>query len=315
MANLVEIHNSFRAMNTDASVFLCVPLGMKKNGEKALERVQSFFHKAETTMSRFRADSELTRLNLSAGARFKASSRLFEVVEKSLEAARDTGGVFDPTILSSLMAAGYDRSFEKINELVKVATFTAAAEKCRWQDIRLDAASRSVTLPPGCGIDLGGIGKGWAVDQVCAILDPFGNYAIDAGGDIRVRGTRADCLPWSIGVADPLDNGLNLMVVELRQGAICTSTITRRKWQSAGKSRHHLIDPSSGEPAQSGVISATVMAESAVRAEVTAKTALILGPEAGLRWIESRPGVYGLLVLEDKTILYSTGFKEHAHVA
>jgi FAD:protein FMN transferase len=315
VANLVELSLSFRVMNTDANIFLCVPPGMKKNGEKALGRVKSLFQKAEATMSRFREDSELTRLNLSAGSPFKASPILFEVIDKSLEAARDTKGVFDPTILSSLLEAGYDRSFEKMNEPADDTLPIVPGTKCKWSDIRLDAASRSITLPPGCGIDLGGIGKGWTVDQACSILEPFGNYAIDAGGDIRVQGTRADCLPWNIGVADPCDNSRNLMMVELRGGAICTSTITRRKWESAGKAQHHLIDPASGEPAWSGVISATVMAESAAGAEVTAKTALILGPEAGLKWIEKQPGAYGLLVLEDMQILYSQGFKEHAHVA
>jgi FAD:protein FMN transferase len=302
-------------MNTDAKIFLCVPPGMKKTGEKALKRTQLLFEKAEETMSRFNADSELTRLNLSAGFPFKASPRLFDVVGESLEAARATGGVFDPTILPNLMASGYDRSFEKMSGRIDEPRPNVTGTKCRWQDIQLDAASSSVYLPAGCGIDLGGIGKGWTVDKVSNILGTFPNFAIDAGGDIRVKGTKADGLPWNIGVADPLDISRNLMVVELTDGAICTSTTSRRKWESAGKIKHHLIDPRSGEPARSGVISATVIAESATRAEVIAKTALILGPEDGLLFIESQPGAFGLLVLVDKSILYSAGFKEHAHVA
>jgi FAD:protein FMN transferase len=302
-------------MNTDAKIFLCVPPGMKKTGEKALKRTQLLFEKAEETLTRFSADSELTRLNLSAGAPFRVTPRLFDVVGESLEAARATGGVFDPTILPNLVASGYDRSFEKISGRIDEPRPIIPGTKCRWQNIQLDAASSSVYLPAGCGIDLGGIGKGWTVDKVSSVLGTFANFAIDAGGDIRVKGTKADGLPWNIGVADPLDISRNLMVVELTGGAICTSTTSRRKWESAGKIQHHLIDPRSGEPARSGVISATVIAESAARAEVIAKTALILGPEAGLLFIESQPGAFGLLVLEDKCILYSAGFKERAHVA
>ena len=315
MEQLLEVTSSFRIMNTDVQTILCVSPGMEKTAERAIKMIQLLFRQAEDTMSRFSGDSELTRLNLSAGFPFKASPRLFDVVGESLEAARATGGVFDPTILPSLVASGYDRSFEKLSGYTGIPGPNIPGLKSRWQDIRLDALSSSINLPVGCSIDLGGIGKGWTVDRAFGLLGTFANFALDAGGDIRVQGTTAYGLPWDIGVADPLIPGRNLLVVELYGGALCTSTTTRRTWESAGKIQHHLIDPVSGEPARSGVISATVLAGSATRAEIIAKAALILGPVAGLRFIESQPGAFGLLVLEDKQVLYSAGFKEHAHVA
>jgi FAD:protein FMN transferase len=314
-ANMVEVKSVFRVMNTDVQIILCVMQGMKKTAERVLKKTELLFRQAEATMSRFNADSELTRLNASSGAPFKASPRLFEVVAESLEAARTTGGVFDPTILSRLAASGYDRSFETIGGHTDSSGLNNPGINCRWQDILLDARSSSVYLPQGCSIDLGGIGKGWTVDMACIALGEFANFAVDAGGDIRVRGTRADGSPWDIGVADPLVPGSNITAVKLNDGAICTSTTTRRKWQSGGETKHHLIDPRSGKPSCSGVISATVIADSATRAEVIAKTALILGPEAGRQFIESQTGAFGLLVLEDKQLVYSTGFKEHAHAA
>jgi FAD:protein FMN transferase len=310
---LTEISSSFRSMNTGIEAVLCVPPGLIESGESALKRTQLLFKYAEETLSRFNPGSELSRLNLSAGSWVKASPLLFSIIRESLKAARITGGIFDPTILPSLLASGYDRSFEILPCRMETPQFSFPATKCLWQDIKLDAGSSSVYLPAGCSIDLGGIGKGWTVDKACCGLEDFDNFAVDAGGDIRIKGNKADGSPWNIGVADPFIDCQNLTVVELYEAAICTSTTTRRKWEIGGISQHHIIDPRFGEPSRSGVISATVIAGSAARAEIIAKTALILGPEAGLRFIESQSGASGLLVLEDKQVRYSAGFKELAH--
>jgi thiamine biosynthesis lipoprotein len=312
---ILEISRPFRSMNTDVEVILCVPPDLKMPGERALKGTQILFEKTEEILSRFNPQSELWRLNSSAGFPFRTSPLLFEIIEESLQAARSTGGTFDPTILPDLLASGYDRTFEQLAGRICFSRPDTPGTKCRWQDIRLDSGSSSVYLPAGCTIDLGGIGKGWTVDRACSGLGHFDNFAIDAGGDIRVKGRKADGLPWNIGVADPFAEGRDLMMVELFGGAICTSTTTRRKWQVAGITHHHLIDPRSGEPSRSGVVSATVIAGSAARAEIIAKAALILGPEAGLRFIESQSGASGLLVLEDKRVLYSAGFKELVYAA
>jgi thiamine biosynthesis lipoprotein len=310
LAKLIEISSSFRAMNTDVQIILCVPLGQKKRGERALKRTQQLFKQAEETLSRFNPKSELTCLNSSAGSQFKASPLLFAVIEESLKAARATGGIFDPTILPGLLASGYNQSFEKLAEPTHAAPPNIPGTKCRWQDIILYPGSSSVYLPAGCSIDLGGIGKGWTVDKASNGLEDIDNFVIDAGGDIRGKGRKADGLPWTVGVADPFVEGRILTVVELQEGAICTSTSIRRKWELNGKLQHHLIDPRSGEPSRSGVVSATIIAGSAVRAEIISKTALILGAEDGLRFIESQPNASGLLVLEDKQLRYSKCFKE-----
>jgi FAD:protein FMN transferase len=301
-------------MNTAVEVLLCVSAETREAAEKALNGTEWIFRQSEESLSRFRPASELARLNSAAGQWFKASPLLFEVTAESLAAARLSGGIFDPTILPDLLACGYDRSFEELSDRVEAPCFNISRKRCRWQDIRLDAAASSVYLPAGCGLDLGGIAKGWTVDTASRGLEDYTDYAIDAGGDIRVKGRKADGTAWDIGIADPFVADRDLRVVDLPGGAICTSTTTRRQWKAAGRSRHHLIDPRSGQPSSSGVVSATVLAESAARAEVIAKAALILGAEAGLRFIESQPGAAGLLVLEDKQVLTTTGFKEPAYV-
>lgn len=314
MEKLQELTSSFRSMNTDVQIIIYVPPELVQAGENALKSTQLLFKYAEETLSRFSPESELTRLNLSAGSPFKASPLLFNVMRESLNAARTTEGIFDPTILPSLLASGYDRSFEMMPWRTETPQYNIQG-KCRWQDIELDARSSSIYLPPGCCIDLGGIGKGWTVDMAFHSLGDFDNFVIDAGGDIRVKGTKADGSPWDIGIADPFNEGNCLTTVELPEGAICTSTTARRKWEVSGNQQHHLIDPRSGSPSQSGVISATIIADSASHAEIISKTALILGPEEGLRFMEIQPGVSGLLVLENTLVFYSTNFKELAHAS
>ncbi len=310
MYKIIEVTHQFRAMNTDIETIICMPDGEYESGKKLLKQAESMFRLIENILSRFNEDSELSLLNASAGSPFKANSVLFDVVKAALEAAKQTGGAFDPTLLDYLKAAGYDRSFEDSALPRKTPVPELPSKRFRWQNIRLDPASSTIYMPPGCHLDLGGIGKGWAVDQISDILKYSPGYAIDAGGDIRVGGRQASGEPWTIGIADPFQENLNIETVELRTGSICTSTSQRRKWQIGGLWQHHIIDPSTGRPTQSEVVSASVLAPSAVQAETLAKAAIILGPREGLELLEKQPGVSGLLVFQAGRLLTSDGFPE-----
>jgi len=301
-------------MNTSIEAILCVADNEREIAERALDRVEQWFNEVQTTLSRFDPKSELSRLNSAAGASFPASPMLFKVVSASLEAARMTDGIFDPTILPDLLTAGYDRSFEKMTGQPGLSNNHVSPRKT-WRDIKLESKYSSIFLPKGCSLDLGGIGKGWAVDQASRMLELFSNYAVDAGGDIRVKGKQADGFPWTIGIEDPFSEGTDLTAIEMVQGAVCTSSSNRRKWGWGGTSQHHIIDPRSGEPSQSDVTSATVIADSAAKAEIIAKTVLILGSKNSLGFIRNQPGTQALLVLKDHRLLRSTGFKERPYVA
>jgi thiamine biosynthesis lipoprotein len=313
MFGLVEITRSFTAMNTNVEAVVCVPSGGEKQAENALLLVQDIFTSVEAALSRFIPDSEISRLNRSAGQPFQASSLLFTVMTLAKAAAETTGGIFDPTILPFLMAAGYDRSFE---QLVTQSILPVLEIKSRytWRDIILDAAASTITIPAGAGVDLGGIAKGWTVDYAGQKLKDFSGFAIDAGGDILLGGKRADGSLWPIGVVDPFNLQENLTVLELSDCAICTSTTTRRRWRLDGFSGHHLIDPRHGKPADSAVVSVTVIADSAARAEVIAKTALILGPDEGMQFIHSQTGAQGIIVLNNGVLLRSEETREAGYV-
>jgi thiamine biosynthesis lipoprotein len=258
----------------------------------------------EQCLSRFRWDSELSRLNREAGRWTPVSTTLWAVLMHALWGARESNGIFTPTVLAALEAAGYDRSFERLGE-APIATHDVSI-KHSWRDIEMDASRRSVRAPAGLHLDLGGVAKGWAAQEAARALSPFGPACVDAGGDIVVRGG-----PLPVGIADPSAPDQALAVVAVVDGAVATSGRDYRRWQAAGGGlQHHIIDPRTLKPAITDVVCASVIAPDAVSAEVGAKVALILGSERGLNWIEWR-GWAALLVLQDGTARQSSRFGQH----
>jgi thiamine biosynthesis lipoprotein len=292
----------FRAMGCQMLAVVDTP------GQPALERLNAapgWFAEWEQHLSRFRPDSELARLN-GAGRPMRVSAVLWQVLQAALEAARQSDGLVRPTLLGALEAAGYDRSFEA---LAPVAARPAPAP-ADWRAIGLNQRARTVALPAGARIDLGGIAKGWAADQAARRLAAAGPALVDAGGDVAVSGPMADGAPWPIAVENPLAPGSPLGLLQLARGGVATSGRDYRRWQQDGRWQHHIIDPRTGRPAETDVLAATVVAPDCVTAEAAAKVALIAGGAAGLAWIEARPKLAGLLVLEDGRVLRSHGMRE-----
>jgi thiamine biosynthesis lipoprotein len=314
MPDLTEISLSFRAMNTDVLSILTLPEASVSLGRASLDKIRDIFSHNEAVLSRFAENSELSALNQSSGKPFRASPLLYHVLKSALAAARLTRGFFDPTVLPYLIAAGYSRSFERLDEGTHCDEVVSPL-KNSWRDIVMDNRSRCVTLPAGCSVDLGGIGKGWTVDRASRGLSNYPGFVIDAGGDIRLGGIQADGAPWSVGLADPFEPDRDMAGISLTGGAICTSTTARRRWFSQGRWRHHLIDSRTGDSSTSDVISATVISAKAAHAEVLAKAALLMGAERGLSFIQSQPAVSGFLALDDGRCLRSPGFPEVLNVA
>ena len=301
-------------MSTDIEVAVVAVSSRRREAESALQGVEQLFRAAEATLSRFRLDSELTALNAATGEPFRASPLLFSAVTAAVEASRATNGLFDPTVLGMLIAAGYDRSFELLSEEREVEASplgTAAV----WSDIQLDPATATIVLPAGCGLDLGGIGKGWTVDRAVESLSAFPNFAIDAGGDIAVGGRQSDGSLWNIGVEDPLGIDRDVLQLELTDCAIATSTVAHRRWRFGDRGQHHLIDPRTGRPARSGILAATVIARSVAQAETLAKAALLLGPTAGVHFLDGMDDVEGLAVLDGGYVQRTAGLEGLQRVA
>ena len=285
-AGLIALREtSFRAMGTDVRVV--VPRDVPVT---VTDRVRMLFATWEATLSRFRDDSELSRLNASAGEPFAASPLLFGVVHAAMRAARATGGLYDPCMARQLAALGYDRSFEQMGRTGRDPVPPAPGGD--WRRAALDPESRCIIVPRGSAVDLGGIAKGMAVDAAIATLRDagVGTALVSAGGDLRVLGRPPARPHWGIAVQEHEDR-----VIALHRGALATSSTTRRRWGTDGVRRHHLLDPCTGLPADRGIRAVTVAARTCAQAEVAAKAALVAGPLAGADMLR-RLGLDALVV-------------------
>ena len=256
--------------------------------------------------SRFRKDSELSELNRGAGRPVAVSAETCSLLLLAIEAWRSTEGLFDPTILSALVGAGYDRTFEEIGSGQPAGRLDRSSPRSSpgFGEVTVDEANLTVTLPENVSLDLGGIGKGQAADLVLERLLADGaiGACIDLGGDVRVGGSAPLGDGWVIAVDDPFHPGDDLALVSLSAGAVTTSSRLRRRWSTVDGPAHHLVDPATGRPARSGLAAVTVVAANAAWGEVHAKAALIAGPFDGV-FLLAQSGLSGLLVQDDGTVL------------
>jgi FAD:protein FMN transferase len=270
---------------------------------EALTRVPVWFEEWEAALSRFRDDSELSVLNRAEGKPMRVSETLWQVIEEALRAAHASDGLVTPTLLDAVNAAGYDRSFE----LLPMSAMAATALKPigDWRALELDANTRTVRLPRGFHLDFGGVAKSWSADQAARRLSAIAPALVDAGGDIAISHAHVSGEPWPIAIADPFHADADLDLLLVNQGGVATSGRDYRRWQRNGKWQHHIIDPRTGAPAETDVLTATVIAPTTAEAEVAAKVALILGSANGLQWIDAREELAALLILEDGHVIRS----------
>ncbi len=242
--------------------------------------IERLFATLEASLSRFRRDSDLGRLNRSAATAVVVSPLLATALQDALDAAAATNGIVDPTIAAALEAAGYDRTFSEIE-----TDGGSAAPAGRWREIRLSGSF--VRRPPGLRLDLNGVVKGRAVDDALALIE--GSGFVSAGGDLATRGELVVAVPGG-------------GTVTLRSGALATSGVTTRSWtRGDGRTAHHLIDPATGAPADVRWECVTVCAATCLAADVAAKAAFLQGDD-GPEWLERR-GLQGRFVTEGEVVL------------
>ncbi len=294
-ARIVEV------MGTTAQVIATdSPAGLVDDAVAQLEALESQW-------SRFRPDSEISRLNARPGIPVLVSQTTFELIERAVEGWRLTGGRFDPTLLREVRAAGYDRSFELVGvgdaHVSRVDFPVPAPVGPRAERITLDRITGTVTLGTDVQIDPGGIGKGLAADLVVErmLADGASGALVNVGGDLRVEGDAPEGAGWVVAVTDPTRADDVIRTVALDAGAVASTWRTKRAWTAPdGSVRHHLIDPATGQPAASGLAGVTVITGRGWQSEVLAKAAFLAGPVAGGELLEHH-GVAGLVVADDGT--------------
>ena len=249
---------AFRSMGCDVVVSGACP-----SERRAIERL---FHERDRVFSRFNPDSELNRVNAAAGEPVRVLPVFAEMLGLALEAARETGGLVDPTLGAELEAAGYASDFSLLEDSPR------PPETIEPRQVAVRLVEGWVVAPKGVRLDLNGVVKGRTVDDALALLD--GEGFVSAGGDLAVRGTFVAALPRG-------------GTVSLVRGALATSGTDRRRWLCGGRVKHHLIDPVTGAPASSPWEQVTVCGLSCVGADVAAKAAFLLGA-AGPAWLDVR---------------------------
>jgi thiamine biosynthesis lipoprotein len=258
-------------MNTDVLCEVIFPPSLATFAETSLDNAFTMFREFETRFSRFRRDNELWTFNHSTES--VLSPELFDILERILSFHRLTEGIFDPSILPALEETGYT-STPYQNHTRRTSSLSTLV---------LDRTTLTARKPLDLILDLGGIGKGYIVDQVAASLHAhFEHVLVDAGGDIRVYGENAiEHYPYfAIEVEHPLPDHPSPLLM-LRDMAVATSGRNRRHWVKDGVPRHHLIDPTTDTSADSDLLTVTVVAPTATIADVWAKTLYIAGLEKG----------------------------------
>ena len=299
----MEAEARFRAMGSDVHVIVV------GGSLELLETARDLVEDLEARWSRFRPTSEVSRLNLLAGMPVRVSPLTLELVRRALEGAWLTGGRFDATVLGAMLRAGYDRSFEFLGEEEPI---TGSSLELGGDRIVVDVASSTVMIPDGVGFDPGGIGKGFAADVLVRELLSQGAAGVCAnvGGDLRVEGDPPHGEAWTVAIEHPIRPDVT-QLVGLRSGAVATSSRMRRTWGPREDRRHHLIDPSTGMSARTGLASATVIAAEGWQAEVVAKAAFIAGAWEGM-YVLASTGTEGVLVDDAGRAYPSAGFHQFA---
>ncbi len=271
-------YDEFRAMNSD--ILLAASGSDPRAIESGFIMARQLINQNEQRFTRFTETSELAELNRSAGSWFKASAEMFEVIVEAFKLTDETDGLFNPAILPALKQAGYDRSMDEINNSAPREGASKTLEVYDFRMVKLDPGTKSILMPPGMQIDLGGIAKGWIAEQAARKLAQVTEAcAVNAGGDMVLINLPKGEPDWEIGLENPLEPEKDLAVLHVLPGAVATSSTAKRRWTHNGKQQHHLIDPRTGEPAQTQWLSTTVWAETAAQAEVYAKVLLIAGPQ------------------------------------
>jgi FAD:protein FMN transferase len=294
---------TFEAMGCEVRLLIGDPLPGSLPATEAAARERRFIELFDAALSRFKPDSELTALNEDPREAVPASPLLRQAVRAGLWAAGRSDGLVDPTLGRAIVSAGYRDSRagvapEPLQEALAGAPPRRPARPhpdARWRSIEVDDASGTLRRPPGLVFDTGGCGKGLAADLVAGHLRGYSRFVVDCGGDVRVGGFAARLDPFAVHARHPIDDE-PAAILPVSAGGIATSGLDIRLWRREdGSFAHHLLDPSTGEPAWTGLVGVTALGRTALEAETLSKAALLSGPGRGLELISE----YGGMLVHD----------------
>ncbi len=293
------------------------------NADAAIKAAMARIRDIESRMSVTKADSEISRINEKAGVEpVKVKPDTFHVIKKALEYAELTGGAFDITTLP------LKKLWNISGENTRIPTQEEISEKLALVDyrkVKLDEAESTVYLEEkGMMIDLGGIAKGYCGDEAVRILRAHNieHALINLGGDIVTIGAKPDGTPWKIGIQNPRlaedeESRQHVAAFNISGGTIVTSGDYERYmtkvYEETGIRYHHIFDPKTGYPANTGAISVTVKGANAVDCDALSTSIFILGVDEGLKLADALDDIDVMIITEDKRLYFSKGFDVEAY--
>lgn len=298
----------------DATTFLMgTVVQMKVYGSNAQEIINNSFARLkeiENEMSTTIVSSEISKINSHSGENVKVNADTYRVIKKAVKYAALTNGRFDPSVgpLVKLWGIGTEDARvpaqDEIKEVLKLVNY-------QW--VVLDDEQMTVRLEKqGMSLDLGAIAKGYAADELRKIVKSFrvDSAYVNLGGNVLVIGGKPDGTSWKVGIQDPRHNRGNVMAsIDVRDKTLVTSGNYERYFEKDGVIYHHILDPNTGYPADSGLLSCTIITNDSFDADALSTSVFILGPVKGLELVEETDGVEAMLITKDLRIILSSGIE------
>ncbi|MDK2990775.1 MAG: FAD:protein transferase [Clostridiales bacterium] len=285
------------------------------NGEKAIDAAMKRIKEIDVLMSVSSETGDVYKINKAAGQDpVKVSDETMYVVQAAQHYSQLSEGAFDITIgpLVSLWGIG------KKEEVPSQAAIDSTKALVDYRKLRIDASAGTIGLPErGMSVDLGAIAKGYAGDEAVRIFKEYGvkNGIISLGGNVVVVGTRPDGKPWRVGIQNPFKpTGNYAAVVKETDKTVVTSGTYERYFIKDGKRYHHILDPSTGYPADNGLASVSIIAGKSIDADALSTTVFLLGPEKGMEIVEDLPNIECIMITNDKRITVSSGLQDKINI-
>lgn len=279
-----------------------------ENGQKAVDAAQQEIERLDALLSTGSADSEISALNASGTAQLSSDSA--ELVSCALEINESTGGAFDITVYPLMQAWGFtDESYRVPSD----SELTALMEKIGSDQLDWDADNRTLTLGDGQAIDLGGIAKGYTSGRIMELFDECGveSGMVSLGGNVHVHGAKPDGSKWRIGIQDPENSEDIAGVLEVTDCAVITSGGYERYFEQDGTTYHHIIDPSTGKPADNGLTSVTIVSADGTLADGLSTALFVMGVDQATEyWRQHADEFDAVMITEDGTIFVTEGIAD-----
>ena len=316
------VWDKWKAMGSDVTITIVASDHI--NAENEIEISKKEITYFEKRFSRFLSSSELSKINNSGGKEIPTSPEMIDLLKKTREMHAKTSGVFDPTVLDTLISYGYDRSLD-FDSGVKVAGAGHTEDeiknkflsRTKFDELVIDEKNSTLHIPVGLKIDLGGIGKGYIADRVADRLSKkYKDFWISAGGDMYLSGKNEGGSSWEVPLQNPLEpkttlSSIGSILILDPKMCIANSGVIKRKGTSGNMEWNHIINPKTGLSVKNDMLAATVIAKSVCDADVFAKAALILGKKDGIELINKIADTECIMIDKNMDIVFSDGIKKY----